>query len=125
VTFRLYLQSEFDRRRAGNPRYSLRAFARALGTDHSTLSQILRARRVLTRRTVRGYASRLRLNRSETAQYSLESALLALVRRRRFRPDSRAIAARLGVTPDEVNVALQRLVRLRILVMGGSTWSTQ
>jgi len=74
TSFRLRLQAELARRCAGNPRYSLRAFARRLGVDHSTLSQLLRGRRALTR------------------------------------------------TVDEVNLALQRLVRLGLLEMRGERW---
>lgn len=46
--FRLVLQDEFLRRCRRNPRYSVRAFARALGTDSSALSKILTGRRNLT-----------------------------------------------------------------------------
>jgi transcriptional regulator with XRE-family HTH domain len=51
VTFRTVLQTERERRRAVNPRYSLRSFARDLSVDHSTLSQILRGKRRLTGRS--------------------------------------------------------------------------
>ena len=41
------LAQELTRRSAVNPRYSLRAFARHLDIDHSSLSQVLRAKRPL------------------------------------------------------------------------------
>src|SRR5688500_6790024 len=44
---RLYLQSELVRRCKENPRYSLRAFARSLQMDFSTLSKILQGHRKL------------------------------------------------------------------------------
>lgn len=44
-------------------------------------------------------------------------AILELVRLRDFRPDSRWIARILGLTPDNVNIAVSRLVRLRLLAM--------
>jgi hypothetical protein len=43
--FRDRLEAEFQARRAKNARYSLRAFARFLHGEHSTLSQILRGSR--------------------------------------------------------------------------------
>src|SRR5258708_1196779 len=46
--FRDALRTDFFARRQRNARYSLRAFARFLGVDHSTLSQILRSRRSLS-----------------------------------------------------------------------------
>jgi uncharacterized protein (TIGR02147 family) len=46
-------------------------------------------------------------------------AILELVRLREFRPDSRWVARVLGLSVDEVNVALQRLLRLGLLTMDG------
>ena len=45
---RTYLQNEFTHRKSSNPGYSLRAFARILKIDHSTLSQIMRGKRDLS-----------------------------------------------------------------------------
>src|ERR1700687_2054339 len=106
VTFRSVLQREWERRRARNPRYSLRAFGRLLGTDHATLSQILRGRRALTGRTVQRFATRIGL---DGALYRIDAELIARIRRARFGPDSRHIAARIGVSIDDVNIVLQRL----------------
>jgi len=44
-------------------------------------------------------------------------AILELTRLETFRPDSRWIAQVLGITPDEVNIAVQRLVRMKLLDM--------
>ena len=122
MTFRLVLQSEFDKRRRQNRRYSLRAFARRLGTDHATLSQLLRGRRVLTRRNVRQFAECLGIAGRD---YEIEVALLALTRRVTFRADVRALADRIGVTTDQVNIALQRLLRSGVITMGGQEWQTE
>jgi plasmid maintenance system antidote protein VapI len=46
--FRRFLQQELVRRCRGNPRYSLRSFARALSIEPSALSKILRGRRAVT-----------------------------------------------------------------------------
>lgn len=47
-----FLQTLFDERKAKNPRYSLRAFARQLEVDSSTLSSILTGRRKVSPRQV-------------------------------------------------------------------------
>jgi transcriptional regulator with XRE-family HTH domain len=120
VTFRAVLQSEFARRRTANPRYSLRAFARFLALDHSTLSQILRGRRRLTARNVRALGPKLRLTASAIAEHCAlehEAAVLAAVRRPGFRADSRWLATMAGIPLDDVNVTLQRLLRKRRLTM--------
>ena len=122
VTFRLVLQTEFEKRRHLNRRYSLRSFARRLGTDHATLSQLLRGRRVLTRRAVRQFSERLGIAGRD---YEVEVALTALTRRAAFRADSRALAERIGVTTDEINIALQRLLRSGVIQMGGPRWQTE
>jgi transcriptional regulator with XRE-family HTH domain len=128
VAFREFLQCELDRRRGANPRYSLRAFASALGVDHSTLSQILRGTRRVTVRTLRALGARLRLSEAEIERRcaaETEAAVLDAVRHARFRPDSRWTAMTLGVPIDEVNVALQALLRRRLLVMRGDQWRIQ
>ena len=120
VTFRILLQTELDRRRAANRRYSLRSFARALAVDHSTLSQMLRGKRRLTARNVRSLGSRLRLDAAAIAEHSAaenEAAVLAAFDRPGFRADSRWLSTRSGIPLDEVNIALQRLLRKRVVTM--------
>lgn len=48
-------------------------------------------------------------------------AILELTRLENFRPDSRWIARTLGLTPDEVNIAVSRLARLGMLEMVSRT----
>src|SRR4051794_37275616 len=50
----VYLREELARRCDFNPRYSLRAFARSLGTDPGTLSRVLTCRRPLTLKSALG-----------------------------------------------------------------------
>jgi DNA-binding transcriptional regulator YdaS (Cro superfamily) len=122
VTFRDVLQDELDRRCAANNRYSLRAFARALAVDHSTLSQILRGKRRLTARNVCALGRRMRLSCADIAEHCAaehEAAVLAAVERPGFRADSRWVSAVSGIPLDEVNVALQRLLRKRMMTMSG------
>lgn len=67
--FREFLHQEFLDRRRRNRRYSLRAFAQFLGTDHSTLSQILRERRPLPEQSIRVWARKLQVDPEETLVY--------------------------------------------------------
>jgi uncharacterized protein (TIGR02147 family) len=156
--FRLYLQIELGRRCARSPRYSLRAFAKYLGVNHATLSQILRGKRPLTARTVNKIGVRLGLEQNVIDNYvanlhladplcensSLREvhqlahdaaflisdwhhyAILELMQLDDFKPDTRWIARVLGLSFDEVNVALTRLVRLGLLEMTSrDRWTDQ
>lgn len=69
LEFRDRLEREFETRRQKNPRYSLRAFAAFLGTDHSTLSQILRGTRRIPAGSIRTWAKKLGMSREEAAVY--------------------------------------------------------
>jgi len=151
--FGVFLRRELARRCAGNPRYSLRAFARRLAIDHSTLSQILRGKRAVTAETIERLGIRLDLDVAAREAFARQErwaaapqndpspgiatlaldtaaviaewyhhAILELLRVEGFRPDSRWIARVLGITVDEVNVALQRLLRLGLLRMEGQLW---
>jgi plasmid maintenance system antidote protein VapI len=89
MSFQETLRAEFEQRHRRNPRYSLRAFARDLRTDHSTLSQILRNRRNLSPRMVRRFGGCLRLDPavvSDVCQEQHAQAILRLVRSLAFRP---------------------------------------
>jgi uncharacterized protein (TIGR02147 family) len=150
TSFRLLLQTELGGRCARNPQYSLRAFARFLGIDHATFSQLLRGKRPLSERAIIKLGTRLGLDRpaidryvafearhrhepatmastrelghspSDTASVVtdwIHYAILELTRLHHFKPDSRWIARVLGITPDQVNLALSRLIRLGHLEM--------
>lgn len=142
--FRARLAREFAARRAGNPRYSLRAFAACLGTNHSTLSQILRGLRGVPLNRVRGWAKKLGMGSEEAGVYFAAEqtpdspwtaeafcllhepahwAIVRLCREPGFQADCRWIAARAGLTVDSVNMALSRLLRLGLLETGaGGEW---
>jgi transcriptional regulator with XRE-family HTH domain len=150
--FAQFLQEELAARCARNPRYSLRAFARYLALDHSTLSQLLRDRRRFTPRTIERIGKRLSLPPAmitqfietertrpepwatrELRQLSRDAALslaewhhhaiLELTRLASFRPDVRWIARVLDIGVDDVNVAITRLTRLGLLDMRSpTTW---
>lgn len=113
------IAEELQRRRARNRRYSLRAFALSLGIDHATLSQLLRGVRRATPRTIRALGPRLGMSANEIAEACAEAndaALLGLMRRG-VEPSSRWVAERIGLSVDDVNISLQRLLRKRIVAM--------
>ena len=153
-SFRHFVQAEIARRCAKNPRYSLRALARALALDPATLSQLVRGKRRMTARTIRRIGAARGLAPEEIEAYvgfsekkqprgalrtldDLEKDLVALVEEWQhhailelttledFRPDTRWIARVLDTPPDTVNIALQRLTRLGLLKMvSSSKWAT-
>lgn len=149
--FREKLESEFAARQAKNPRYSLRAFAAFLGTDHSTLAQILRGSRHAPAAQIRVWARKLGLTQEEAAvfiavehvpddatarrQHQLRHwtaealgivterahwEIVRLSRTETFQADCRWIAQQTDLTVDQVNVALSRLLRLRLLEIGAT-----
>ena len=143
--FREKLEQEFAARRAKNPRYSLRAFAAFLGADHSTVAQILNGSRKAPVARIRVWATKLGLTAEEAAVYIAaehvpdadtahrqhqlrhwtaealsiisDRAHWEIVRRVRTpgQLNTRTIARQAGLTVDQVNVALARLLRLRLL----------
>lgn len=147
ASFRACLQAELAQRCGRNPRYSLRAFANFLETDHASLSQLLRGKRPITAVSIRRLGARIGLNGDDIAHYiSLQNdaakaessnaqvrelaedaakvladwhafAILELMRLKEFRPDVRWIARVLGVEPDAIKIALQHLIRLGFLQM--------
>jgi uncharacterized protein (TIGR02147 family) len=73
TTFRLFLQSELLRRCEKNPAYSVRAFARALGCDISTLSKILSGKRTVGRLAIERMGARLGLGPTQIQQFAHQS----------------------------------------------------
>jgi hypothetical protein len=67
--FRNRLEAEFAARKEKNPRYSLRAFAKFLGADHSTMSQILRGSRPVPALRIRAWGKKLGLSAEEISAY--------------------------------------------------------
>ena len=155
--FQERLKREFELRRKRNPRYSLRAFAAFLKTDHSSLSQMLRNKRRIPVSQLREWGRKLEMTREEVAAYvaaqhvpdisitSRQEQLrhwtaeaLAIVSDRShwqivhlsrvpgFQADCRWVARQIGITVDEVNVALSRLLRLRLMEIGrGGKWKAR
>lgn len=129
---RRYMQNELVRRCRANSSYSLRAFARNLQMDPSTLSQFLRHKRQLSseQQTVLCEKLGLKLSFEENAEdsYGLpldmfeliadwyHYAIFELVTLTDFREDHKWISVRLGISGTEAESAIARLERLDILV---------
>ena len=134
-----HLQNVFIQRCRTNERYSLRAFAKSLSIPPSSLSEIMNEKRPITKRLSLKLGKALNMSsehleafntkdeRTETEchQFALDSfyiisewyhyGLLQLLRTKDFENDSTWIAARLGVTPLQIEVAVERLKRIGII----------
>lgn len=122
------LVAEFERRRAVNPRYSLRAFARVLGFSHSSISRLCcgrqpsaRAVELLGRQL--GW-SEARIRATVIAQHV--GRLRALASSRGFVADARWLASRSGLSLDAVQLALHEAVRTRRITMTSArAWTVE
>ena len=122
MAFPAFLQREYHRRRTRNRRYSLRAFARDLGCDHSTLSQWMRGTRPLTRTSLDRLCRALALaDTARTRACETDLAVVAVVRQDANRT-SPALARAAQLPVDRVNLALTKLMRLNVLRRAGSDW---
>lgn len=111
IRLRTILETEFARRRRVNPRYSLRAFARSVEIEHSTLSQLLRGKRAMTWKSIRKIARTMRW---------LGASIILQKQTQPQRPfDSRAVARALRVSVDDVNVALTDLCLFDLMELRG------
>lgn len=114
--FRDFLYQELRRRQGANPRYSLRAFALHLGIDHSTLSQLLRARRTLTPEMLERLGARLGLERDAIATYVAHEARRISAPGPQSREVRRLTADTANLVADWYHWAILELVRLRDFV---------
>jgi hypothetical protein len=111
MRFREKLEIEFHSRRAKNSRYSLRAFAAFLETDHSTLSQVLKRTRPIPLRHIRSWAHKLGLTRDEAALFiAAEHVLDAPVAAREAQLRNWTAEA-LGVLTEPAHFEILRLCR--------------
>ena len=69
MAFRDRLNKAFNERRTANPKFSIRAMATLLNTDHATLSQILRGTRKVPTQHLRNWANTIGLTPEETSIY--------------------------------------------------------
>jgi uncharacterized protein (TIGR02147 family) len=148
LEFKNYLRSELIRRCKKNPKYSIRAFAKALEMDASTLAKILNGKRPIGKKATEKITQKLGLspaeassylkndlNESEEAAYDRMNldlfdiisdwhhfAILELMTIDSFQPDAKWISRALGISLSEVKEALDRLVRCHMLEIKGDQW---
>ncbi len=143
--FRSLLQEELVDRCRRNPNYSLRSFARSLKVEPSALSQMINGKRPITEKMKLRLGSALGIgtdqlskipnsdiaavaslkNNTEVQKLTLDTfatisdwyhyAILELTHVIGFQSDPQWISQRLGITKSEVNIALERLLRLELL----------
>lgn len=120
-----YLEREYGRRQGRNPRYSLRAFARDLGCDHSTLSQWMRRTRPMTEDAAQQLCDALQLtgaDRSLACEIDEKDMIVLLAIQSGAAPNASALTSATALTGDQVNLSLFKLLRLAVLRMDGPTW---
>jgi uncharacterized protein (TIGR02147 family) len=146
-----HLQTTYAERCRRNPQYSLRAFAKALDIDSSTLSALIRRKRPLTAKTAQRLIGNLGitdpsrsqslllgvLNESdETApeyqQLEIEAAevisswehfaIRSLLQLDAYRPNTKQVARRLNIPHGIALEALTRMQRLGLVVQQGDVW---
>jgi uncharacterized protein (TIGR02147 family) len=142
--FRIFLQQELVGRCQKNPKYSLRAFAKALSVGPSALSDMLNGKRTITKNMTERLGLALGLSpdhieaffrdefpsdfdsdKAIYRQHTLDTfaiisdwyhyAILALMRVKDFKPTSAWVAKSLGISKPEANLAIERLVRVGLL----------
>lgn len=139
--FRLWLQRQFTDRCKRNTRYSLRAFAKSLNMDASSISQILAGKRPLSKKTMQVICDKLSANPQDLRAFGLlksdgsdaayfqlnidtfsvmaewyHYAILELTFVSGFRADPKWIAKKLSITVEEAKAATDRLKRLGLLL---------
>src|SRR3954465_2908189 len=105
--YKSYLQSELSRRCERNPRYSVRAFARALDINDGALSQILSGKRIPAYRTALRIIRALGLTPEEVQNF-----LASLAEKHRSRGLQRLnpIFREIQTKPKQQQIDLFRLV---------------
>jgi len=143
---RLLLNSELQSRIKNNSSYSLRAFARNLKLDHSTLSKLLTGQRKISSKTILHIGEQLGLSQNEITDYlnSIKpyqtdfvelaiddyssvcdwhfDAILELTRTKGFKPNINWVANRLGLDIQVVDKSVNALVKNGYLKVEDSKW---
>ena len=126
VRFASELAGAFERRRAANPRYSLRAFARAIGISHSAAGRILKETQHPSDATIIQAGTRLGWDATRVSRLLREERvhrLRVLIASPTFTADARWIASRANLPLDEVQIALHEALRTgRIAMTSPHTW---
>ena len=119
-----FLRRELARRQQRNGRYSLRAFARDVDCDHATLSQWLRGTRPVSDTAEERLYSRLDLSPLERARArELDDEDLRVLAAMSSDPTTtQELSVAAGLPIDRANVALAKLLRLRVVRLEQSKW---
>jgi transcriptional regulator with XRE-family HTH domain len=119
-----FLKRELERRKQRNARYSLRAFARDLDCDHATLSQWMRGTRPMSLAAEEHLFARLDLDALERARArELDDDDLRILTAIKDRPTStHELSASAGLTVDRANIALSKLLRLKVVRLDETNW---
>jgi uncharacterized protein (TIGR02147 family) len=129
-SYRFWLQQEFIRKTALNPKFSVRSFSKQLGLNSGTLSQILAGKRPVTSKLVRSLEPKLGLppqfNLGDRYNFIDEEtitifthwyhyAILELSLIKGFKSDVEWISKKLDIPKVEVGYAIERLLRVGLL----------
>lgn len=139
--FRFWLQKQFTDRCKRNQRYSLRAFAKSLSLDASTVSQILSGKRIVSKKNMKIFCEKLLATPNDLKNFGLlkngetdemynqinldtfsvisewyHYAILELTYVSGFKSDAKWIAKKLSITVDEAKAAIERLKRVGLLL---------
>lgn len=131
-SYRYWLQQEFIRKTALNPRFSIRSFSKQLGLNSGTLSQILSGKRPITAKLIQSIEPKIGLppqfNLSGDAYSIIDQdsltilthwyhyAILELTLTKGFKSDSTWISKKLDIPKAEVDYAIERLLRVGLLL---------
>ncbi len=127
------MKAEFAARCRRNPRYSLRAYAKALGVSHTYLSLLFSGKRRLTQEASVKIAEKLGISGSQSTEpLDLDRfaviadwyhyAILSLLEIPEFKMTSAWISERLGISDDEAKLAIDRLKKLELVVRKEGRW---
>ena len=141
TVFRLWLQKQFTDICKRNSRYSLRAFAKNLEIDPSSLSQILSGKRKISNKIILNFCEKLSATPKDLKRFGLiennaladenfyqlsldkfsvisewyHYAILELTYVSGFKADYKWIARKLSITVEEAKSAIERLMRLELI----------
>ena len=132
--FNAHLQNELSKRCRSNSRYSLRAFAKMLELDPSSVSQILSKKRRASPQMMDKICAKIGWPMSSDASLPVQNfsllsqdafaaisdwyhyAIMDLTLLKSFKNNMSWIAKRLGISTTEARIAVDRLKRLELLV---------
>jgi len=152
TNMRDYLASELSSRCKSNPKYSLRAFAKALDMDAASLHRILTGQRNISHASFNKISSKLEFDPREIQHFQKEQgptiqgqlssfdfaptefdtfevisewqhlAIMELLATKNFQADEKWIAYQLGITIHEARTSIERLFKTGFLENKKGKW---